>query len=107
MSFHVTTRWGGDEHEPTSDRMHEVLTQLDANDREHQSVSLTHESEWCLGVYPGGLLVWENLEYGEPRHLNNVSRERVLELWLLLADGKTSEIDHQPWLPGYEDAEWL
>jgi len=105
VAFHVSTRWGGDESEPTVERMREVLAELNAEDIEHQSVSLTHESEWCLGAYPGGLLVWENLEAGEPRHMNNVTRERVLALWLKLAEGRLDEIEAEPWLPGYEDAE--
>ena len=62
MNFHLTTRWGADEQRPAVARMREVLAQLDANDLEHPSVSLTHESEWTLGAYPGGLLVWENVE---------------------------------------------
>ena len=103
MGYHVTTRWGSDEREPSVGRMREILTQLDVEDVEHQSVSLTHESEWCLGAYPGGLLVWENLEEGEPRHMNGVSRERVLELWVKLAQGRIAEVETDPWLPGYEN----
>jgi hypothetical protein len=103
LVFHVTTRWGADESAATVARMREVLAQLDVEDAEHQSVSLTHESEWCLGAYPGGLLVWENLESGEPRHMNGISRERVLELWLKLSEGRVAEIDAEPWSPGYED----
>ena len=103
MAFHITTRWGGDEPNASPERMWEVLAQLDAEDVEHPSVSLTHETEWCLGAYPGGLLVWENLEGGEPRHMNGVSRQRVLALWLLLAEGGLVEIEAEPWLPGYQD----
>jgi hypothetical protein len=104
MSCKLTTRWGADDREPTVERMREVLAQLDVADIEHQSVSLTHESEWCLGAYPGGLLVWENLEAGEPRHMNGVSRERVLALWIMLSQGKLDEIEKQPWIPGHQDA---
>ena len=105
MAFHLTTRWGGDEREPTIDRMREVLAQLDVEDDEHPDVALTHESEWCLGAFPSGLLVWENLESGEPRHMNAVSRERVLELWLKLSEGHVSDVDCEPWLPGYHDGD--
>lgn len=86
--------------------MREVLDELDVEDVEHRSVSLTHESEWFLGAYPGGLLVWENVETADnPRHMNDVPRERVLELWLELAKGRIEEIEAEPWLPGYEDPE--
>lgn len=85
--------------------MREVLAELDAADIEHPSVAVTHESEWCLGAYPGGLLVWENLEEGEPRHMNSVPRDRILALWLKLAEGRLDEIESELWLPGYEDDE--
>jgi len=104
MVFHVTSRWGGDESNATVDRMRAILDELDADDEEHCSVSLTHESEWCLGAYPGGLLVWENLEDGEPRHMNGVPRARVLQLWIQLSEGSIDVIESEAWLPGYEDA---
>src|SRR5436189_5984772 len=104
MAFHVTNRWGASVPNASIAQMKKVLQQLDVEDIEHQSVSLTHESEWCLGAYPGGLLVWENLEAGEPRHMSNVQPERTLALWLKLAEGRLDEIEAEPWLPGYEDA---
>ncbi len=104
MAFHLTTRWGADEQGPAIERMREVLAQLDAEDLEHQSVSLTHESGWCLGAYPSGLLVWENLEGDQPpRHMNGIPRERVVELWLKLSEGQLAEIEVEGWLPGYAD----
>lgn len=100
----MSTRWDGDEREPTVTRLREVLAEFDAEDDEHPSVSLTHESEWSLGAYSGGLLVWENVEVGDnPRHMNGVTRERVLELWAKLAEGRIDELEAEPWLPGYED----
>jgi hypothetical protein len=101
MPFHVTTRWGGAEPEPTRDRMYEVLKELDVVDEEHPDAWVTHESGWCLSAFSSGLLVWENLEHGEPRHMIAVSRERVLRLWIMLSEGRVSEIDLEPWLPGY------
>lgn len=106
MGAHVTTRWGSDESEPTVERLREILGQLDAEDDEHPSVSVTHESEWWLGAYPGGLLIWENVAADdEAKHMNEVPRERVLELWVKLLSGKIDEIEREAWLPGYEDPE--
>jgi hypothetical protein len=106
MGFLATTRWGGDEREPAVERLREILGQLDVEDDEHPLVSLTHESEWYLAAYPGGLLVWENAEAADnPRHMNGVTRERVLELWIKLSRGMLEEIEREPWLPGYEDQE--
>jgi len=59
MSYYVNTRRSGSEPLPSVDRMRAVLAKLDADDTEHESVSLTHKSEWCLSVYPGGPLVRE------------------------------------------------
>lgn len=91
--------------EPTLARMREVLSELDSEDIEHPGVSLTHESEWSLGAYPGGTLTWENVDAADnPRHMNGVTRERVLALWSKLAEGKIAEIEAEPWLSGYEDS---
>jgi hypothetical protein len=73
LSYFVSTRWGGDEREPTAARMREILLELDAEDTEHPGASLTHESEWSLGAYPGGLLTWEN----GPRHPPPSRRKRT------------------------------
>ncbi len=105
MAYHVTTRWGGDEVNVSEPRLREVLAELDADDDEHTSVSLTHDSEWTLAAFPGGLLIWEHLEDGEPRHMNCVSRERVLRLWLELADGNLQAIEAEPWLAGYPESD--
>ena len=104
MSYFVNTRWGGGEDSPSEPRMREILAELDAKengDDEHPDVSLVHESEWALSAFADGLLVWENLEEGEPRHMRNVPRERVLELWLKLSRGEIGSIENEPWLPGY------
>jgi hypothetical protein len=92
---------GSTEREATVARMRSILDQLDSADVEHNSVSLTHESEWCLSAFHTGLLVWENLEHGQPRHMHHVSRVHVLDLWEKLAAGKIDELHTEPWLPGY------
>lgn len=80
-----------------------LLQELDAHpgDEEHTSVSVTHESEWCLGAYRGGYVVFENLEEGEPRHMIDVSPDKIILLWCLLADGDLAALECEPWKPGY------
>jgi len=104
MGYHVTHRSGDMEDEPTLDSLSALYDELEHEDDEHPSVSLTHESEWDLGAYGGGLLIWENLETenSEARHMKNLPKEKVLELWEKLAQGKIEEINREPWLPGYE-----
>jgi hypothetical protein len=101
MSFHVNRRWGESDDNPSVQQMREALAELDVEDIEHPDVALIHESAWCLGAYPSGLLIWENLESGEPRHMRGVSRERVLELWQKLSRGELAAIEAEPWKPGY------
>jgi hypothetical protein len=47
--------------------------------------------------------VWENVEAeeGAIRHMMSVPREKVLDLWLKLAQGDIAEVEAEPWLPGY------
>jgi hypothetical protein len=112
MAFQLYTRMGSSESMPTQERMREVLDELDSDDEEHFSVAVIHETEWCLGAYPGGsgaageILVWENVESRDnrPRHMNNISRERILKLWIKLSEGRLDEIEQEPWLPGYYGA---
>lgn len=100
MAYHLTTIMGSTEREPTPERMAEVLVTLDGADEEHPDVSLTHESEWCISVFRSGLLIFENLEEGEPVHLAGVSREETLRLWQLLAHGDIASVQAMPWQPG-------
>lgn len=101
MAYHVTNQYGSTESEPTVERMRQVLDTINPDDAEHTDVSLTHESEWCLSVFACGLVVFENLEEGEPRHLRLDSPNHALPLWELLARGELSTLEQLPWQPGY------
>ena len=101
MTFHLTFRWGNNESDVGVDRMVAALGELDAHDQEHPDASLTHESEWSLAAFESGLLVWENLESGEPRHMKAVPRDKVLRLWTALSRGELALIEAEAWLPGY------
>jgi hypothetical protein len=111
MTFSARGRWGGDERNPPVERLRAILEELDieTEDFEHPDVALKHETEWCLSVFLSGLLVWENVdgapEADEPegkavRHMEDVSRQKVLELWLKLAAGDIAAVEAEPWLPG-------
>jgi len=103
MSFFVYHRYGSAEPNPDLSVLPLLLDELNERpeDTEHGQVSLTHDTEWCLSASLSGVLIWENLESGEPKHMLSVSREAVLRLWGLLARGEISTIDREPWLPGY------
>lgn len=96
-----------EECDPSSDRLREVLDNLEEfEDEEVPGVSLScGETEWSLGTFADGLTIWMNLSYarfgyGQPRHMRGVPREKVFELWGLLATGRFAEIERESWLPG-------
>jgi hypothetical protein len=101
MTYLVNTRWGGSESMPSVDRMRDVLAELDVDDDEHPNVSLAHDSDWTLSAFPDGLVIWENAELDVARHMLHVSRSKVLELWMKLAEGQIETIEQEPWLGGY------
>ena len=103
MAFSVMGRGGEMFHTPDVATIDRVLAELDEpTDEEHPDVALTHESGWCLSAFRSGGLTWENVEgIEEARHLDAVSRAEVKRLWLALAAGDLSEVESQPWLPGY------
>jgi hypothetical protein len=101
MSFWITHWWGAQEHEPALERLDELYAELLVADAEHPDVAVQHESGWCLSAFGSGLLVWENVENGEPAHLRGVAREKTLELWRALARGDIAAIQQERWQPGY------
>src|SRR4029078_8456855 len=104
MSFWIAHRYRGDERDPSLDLLSALYDELQTEDEEHPSVALCHESEWCLSVYRGGLLIWENVEDPdiEPRHIDAVSKEHTIALWIKLSQGDIAAIDQEPWLPVYD-----
>ena len=80
--------------------MIEILSTISPDD-EHSDVSLTHESEWCISVFRSGLVIFENLEGDEPRHMRLEHPMDALPLWQRLAGGDLEALEALPWLPGY------
>jgi hypothetical protein len=101
VAFHVYHRYGACDSNPSLDSFYALYDELAAEDDEHPSVSVEHESAWSLGAYGGGLLVWENVEDGEPTHKTGVSRADVLRLWRLLANGEIDAVASESWQSGY------
>ena len=84
-------------------KLENLYAEKDKGDGEHFGISLTDENEWCLTLLPRNSIIWENLEdrANKPRHLKSVSKEKVIELWTKLFDGKIEEIHSEPWEDGY------
>jgi hypothetical protein len=105
MSFFIQHRYGSTTRDPPFSAFRALLNELNDHpeDQEHCDVAVIHESEWCLGAYRGGYVVWENVERSDspPRHMRGVSDEDVIRLWTALARGDLATIEAERWLPGY------
>jgi hypothetical protein len=98
----VRTHVSGAMDDDTSDAaLDALLDELETSDAEHPDVSVKHESEWCVSVGCTGRVVWENVEEGEPRHMEGVPRQEARRLLGLVARGELAEVERQNWLPGY------
>lgn len=104
MAFNIVHREGWFEDTPSIEMFEALYNERFIEDNEHISVSVGHESEWYLSLYPDGGLVWENVEArdNKPRHMDDVPKDKVLELWTKLAHGDIDSIEAEPWLPGYD-----
>ena len=104
MSFLVYHRYGVCERDPATSVFAQLLDELEENpeDEEHTSVSVIHESEWGLSCYRGGYATYEHVEGdGEPRHMTDLSRERMLSLMQQVANGALAKLEEEPWRTGY------
>lgn len=101
MAFHISHIHGASESNPSLETLGGLYDELERADGEHTDVGVTHESEWSLSAFRNGLLVWENVEEGDPQHMRNVDREQTLRLWRLLADGHIDQIHKEDWNLGY------
>jgi hypothetical protein len=104
--YYVVDGWGDSIDSPNVEEMQKFLDKLDIDDPEHCEVWLSHwESGWTLGCLPNNEVHLDiDADNGQnipPRHLTNVSREKMLSLWQKLANGQLEELEKEPWLPGY------
>lgn len=97
MSCFVTHLGGTENLLDDTQSLSALLDELADADREHNSVAITDESGWTLGIYPGGLVTWENVEDDVigPVHLGGLNRQQILELMVPVA------VSGRDWKPGY------
>lgn len=100
----LQTRWGDGLENPTIDEMRSALAELTTPDPEHPDCWLSDEANLTIAAHESGRVVLENPETDEPpRHLNSVTHDTVIELWLALHAGDFDSISRRPWLDGYGD----
>lgn len=104
MAFSIANGMCDSIAEPSPAQMRKFLFDVDTADEEHGAAWLStddHVLEWSEAY--GGPLVFSptTAESNDAsRHLVGVSRERTMELWCMLAEGRLEELERQAWLPG-------
>jgi hypothetical protein len=88
--------------DPPIESLSELYDELKSSDQEHGDVSVTDENTgWSISAHRDGRVVLVNLIEGGGRHMHPVSKEKVLELWGVLASGGIERILSEPWRDGY------
>ncbi len=90
--------------EPTQgpDGLGSLLDELLRADDEHTDVSVSDPSGWTRSAFRSGKLVWENVEDGDgPWHIEQVNRDRVLQLFRAVVQGDLPAVQAEQWQPGY------
>ena len=85
------TRWGGQEENPTEEQLREALAELATPDLEHPSALLSDDDNYTVAVYETGLVTYSR-EFTDICERRGVSFPEALELWLLLQQGRRTEI---------------
>ena len=105
MAYQIMDGWGDSVDNPSDEQMHQFLNRLDIDDEEHCEVWLTHDlSGWTLSCFPNRKVIFYETADGsnyKPRHLINVSRGKMLELWQKLAKGQFGELEKEAWKSGH------
>lgn len=99
MEYWVETRWGGSEDAPSKSRLCEILAELDTSDPEHPDTWMGDDSGWIIAVNENRNVVLSSPDETH-QHMLDVPRERALELWLMLAEGRIEELKALPWQSG-------
>src|SRR5690349_19666021 len=98
MSYHICNGEGDSVDAPSVAQMRDFLEALDPADEEHGAAWLVDEEGNGLEYEVGGNLCFSR-RLADERHLSGVSHDRVIELWLLLANGRFDELEREPWQP--------
>jgi hypothetical protein len=100
MFFYVCNGLGDSIDNPSREQMETFLRGIDVTDEEHGAAWLAREDERHLEWNGDGRLVFGESGASKVRYLRGVSRERTLELWIALAEGRLNELEDCDWLPG-------
>jgi hypothetical protein len=101
VGYAVESRWGGSEDEPSTERMRELIAELDVRDEEHPDTWLVHaDSAWSLRFDEDRYAYLTDSDYTTPAHMTDVSAQMALELWTLFSKGGPDAVSGFPWIKG-------
>ncbi|MEU7715319.1 hypothetical protein AB0B03_25660 [Micromonospora chalcea] len=101
----IQHRWGSGEDVSSVDQLADLLDELEVDDPEHPDVWISdNEAGYSVSVFAGsrGLVIWEDHdEVRGPLHMDGYSRAGMMGLFTMVLQGRTTEVDSLPWMPGY------
>lgn len=106
MHYYIANALGDSVDDPSPEAMREMLDALDPNDDEHGAAWLSDEEGNSLEFNVDGTLVFSRENVG-PRHIDGVTKDRTVKLWLTLSRGLLAELEGESWRPGLRSEEEL
>lgn len=100
MGYFVANGVGDFLHSPSTEEMRRFLDEIDTTDAEHGAAWLTTEDGLSLEWNGDGRLLFSREDEDPSRHMREVSRERALELWIAVVEGRRTDVERCPWQPG-------
>jgi hypothetical protein len=98
--YYIETGLGDSVDEPTPEQMLRVLEALDPGDEEHGAAWVGTTDDTSMEWNVDGRMVYSRPRRRVLRHLLGVSRDRAVDLWVLLAAGRFEDLEAEPWKPG-------
>ena len=95
---------GSGEDNPPLEKLSDLYDELCTADAEHGHVAVVDdETQWCLSASRDGCVVLEQLgtRGRTARHMRSLPKQRVLNLWLRLAQGEIDGLLSEDWRSGY------
>lgn len=101
----IQHRWESSEHASSVDQLADLLDELAVDDPEHPDVWISdNQAGYSVSAFAGGrgLVVWEDHDEARgPLHMDGYTRAAMLNLFTMVLQGRTTEVDSLPWAPGY------
>ena len=78
--------------DPSTGEVLSVLEELETPGTEFLNITLKDDEGWKLDVYENGFVEFYELNYDKRVIGKNVSHERVIQMWRMMAEGKRDQV---------------